>query len=69
MGCFVSMVDLYDKWNESPVLISYDRRLLPVWAVPFPAVTVCPMARAQVQLFNSSDVFFRVDEEGISNLE
>nr|XP_019556948.2 pickpocket protein 28-like [Aedes albopictus] len=69
VGCFVSMVDLYDKWNESPVLISYDRRLLPVWAVPFPAVTVCPMARAQVQLFNSSDVFFRVDEEGISNLE
>lgn len=65
----MSMVQLYEKWNENPVVISYDGRFLPVWAVPFPAVTVCPIARTQVELFNSSDVYFRFDEEGISDNE
>nr|XP_019556935.2 pickpocket protein 28-like [Aedes albopictus] len=69
VACLMSMVQLYEKWNENPVVISYDGRFLPVWAVPFPAVTVCPIARTQVELFNSSDVYFRFDEEGISDNE
>ncbi|XP_065087704.1 pickpocket protein 28-like [Ochlerotatus camptorhynchus] len=70
VACFVAIVDVYDKWNVSPVFISYDNRLHPVWAIPFPAITICPMARAQVELFNSTDVYFRIDQPaGISNLE
>lgn len=70
VACFVAIVDVYDKWNLSPVFISYDNRMHPVWAIPFPAITICPMARAQVELFNSTDVYFRIDQPaGISNLE
>ncbi|XP_062557744.1 pickpocket protein 28-like [Armigeres subalbatus] len=65
----LSMAQLYDQWKRTPVVISYSHNLFPVWAVPFPAITVCPMARARVELFNSSDVYDRIDAEGINNIE
>ncbi|XP_062557741.1 pickpocket protein 28-like [Armigeres subalbatus] len=69
LACVLAMVTLHGKWNQSPVVISYGRKLLPVWAIPFPAITVCPLSRVQVKFFNSTDVFVRLHGENISDDE
>ncbi|EDS40227.1 pickpocket [Culex quinquefasciatus] len=31
---------MYRKWDENPVIVTFDK-VTPVWAIPFPAVTIC----------------------------
>ncbi len=30
-----------DKWQTSPVLVSFDSKAVPIWEVPFPSMTIC----------------------------
>ncbi|EAT48435.1 AAEL000552-PA, partial [Aedes aegypti] len=49
--------NVYQKWNNNPVIVTFDERPLPVWALPFPAVTICPQAtiRSNINLFSRID--------------
>jgi amiloride-sensitive sodium channel len=33
---------IYEKWQLSPVIVSFAEKSTPVWEIPFPAVTICP---------------------------
>ena len=33
------------KWKTSPLLVSFDSTVTPIWNIPFPAVTICNMNR------------------------
>ncbi|XP_059083484.1 pickpocket protein 28-like [Tigriopus californicus] len=35
------------KWQESPILVSYDSTTTPIWELPFPALTICNMNKVQ----------------------
>ena len=35
------MFQIIDKWQESPVLVSFDTDVTPISEIPFPAFTVC----------------------------
>lgn len=37
---------IYDKWQLSPVIVSFAEKSTPVWQIPFPAVTICPETKA-----------------------
>lgn len=37
---------VYNKWQLSPVIVSFAEKSTPVWEIPFPAVTICPETKA-----------------------
>ncbi|KAM7363079.1 ripped pocket [Cochliomyia hominivorax] len=39
--CSNLIENIYVKWNETPVIVSFSEKSTPVWSIPFPAVTVC----------------------------
>lgn len=41
-GCSVMIHKVYNKWQLSPVIVSFAEKSTPVWQIPFPAVTICP---------------------------
>jgi amiloride-sensitive sodium channel len=42
-GCGNLIINIYNKWQQTPVIVSFAEKSTPVWSVPFPAVTVCKM--------------------------
>ncbi|CAO1421220.1 unnamed protein product [Diamesa serratosioi] len=56
-GCSYLIKQTYDKWNDSPVIVSFDQEYTPIWKIPFPAVTICPEAKFQSKFLNISNVF------------
>lgn len=54
--------DTYQKWVTSPVIVSFAKSPTPVWQVPFPAVTICPVTKSKQTIFNFTDLYHRVRE-------
>jgi amiloride-sensitive sodium channel len=44
-GYFISVV--YDKWDETPVIVSIGAKSTQLADIPFPAVTICTMNEAR----------------------
>lgn len=40
--CGLSIQDVWVKWGESPVTMSFTEKELSISAIPFPTVTICP---------------------------
>ncbi|XP_039296208.1 pickpocket protein 28-like isoform X2 [Nilaparvata lugens] len=47
---------LWIQWNESPVIVSFEEKLTPIWDVPFPAVTICSKNKVRRTVFNYTAV-------------
>ncbi|CAB4063054.1 ASICN [Lepeophtheirus salmonis] len=45
----------WEKWKESPILVSFDDDLSPIWQIPFPAVTICNMNKILKSQVNKID--------------
>ena len=41
-GCSVLIYNIYNKWQLSPVVVSFAETSTPIWKIPFPAITICP---------------------------
>ncbi len=44
-GCGNLIINIYIKWQQTPVIVSFAEKSTPVWSVPFPAVTICIMPK------------------------
>ena len=44
-GCSLLIGQMYFKWKESPIILSFAEKSTPVWEIPFPAVTICPVTK------------------------
>ncbi|KAK5641662.1 hypothetical protein RI129_010209 [Pyrocoelia pectoralis] len=42
----------YNKWMNSPVIVSFATSETPIWEIPFPAITICPLTRTDLNKFN-----------------
>ncbi|XP_039443656.1 pickpocket protein 28-like [Culex pipiens pallens] len=51
-GCGQLIINIYRKWDQSPVILSFNERSTPVWQIPFPAVTICPETKMKSQYLN-----------------
>lgn len=49
IGCSIMILKIYEKWQLSPVIVSFAEKSTPVWQIPFPAVTICPETKAMVK--------------------
>lgn len=38
---FFEIWDVYNKWRDTPVIVSFAEKPTPVYSIPFPAVTIC----------------------------
>lgn len=54
----------WSKWVRSPVIVSFNEKTTPVWAVPFPAVTICPENKSYSDLFNFTNAFLEIYHAG-----
>lgn len=39
--CFYTILDIWDKRQQKPVIVSFDDKISSIKTIPFPAVTVC----------------------------
>ncbi|KAL5291210.1 hypothetical protein ACFFRR_010551 [Megaselia abdita] len=58
------------KWNDTPVIVTFDDKSSPVWKIPFPAVTICSEVKVERSRFNFSRIFSKFkNNETISEKE
>lgn len=55
--CVNLIYTLWLKWQENPVIISFDHTLLSIGEIPFPAITLCPLTRSRMDKFNYTKVY------------
>lgn len=51
------MYSVASKWKESPVIVSFDNKPLSIGDIPFPAISICPLAKTSARKFNYTDVY------------
>ncbi|CAH1100667.1 unnamed protein product [Psylliodes chrysocephalus] len=55
-ACVYLIVQTYVKFQQSPVIVSFATTNTPIYTIPFPAVTICPLSKAKNSLFNFTKV-------------
>ncbi|KAL9702251.1 hypothetical protein quinque_005769 [Culex quinquefasciatus] len=58
-GCGKLIDGMYRKWDENPVIVTFDEKVTPVWAIPFPAVTICSETKVVRSKVNFTELFLR----------
>lgn len=74
-GCGQLIFNIYHKWDQNPVILTFNERSTPVWQIPFPAVTICPETKSKTELFNFTEAYHalvknetELDEESFNRL-
>ncbi|XP_044272614.1 pickpocket protein 28-like isoform X2 [Tribolium madens] len=58
-GCSIMIYKIYEKYETSPVIVSFATKETPLYKIPFPAVTICPEVKSDVRKFNLTNVFMK----------
>ncbi|GAB0099479.1 pickpocket protein 28 [Sergentomyia squamirostris] len=56
-GCSRLIWNVWNKWDQSPVIVSFAEKSTPVWQIPFPAVTICPETKSKREFLNYTEVY------------
>uniref|UniRef100_T1GJ31 Uncharacterized protein n=1 Tax=Megaselia scalaris TaxID=36166 RepID=T1GJ31_MEGSC len=59
-------LNIWEKWKNNPVIVSFAEKSTPVWQIPFPAVTVCPETKARQTVFNFTKVYADMTNKAIN---
>jgi hypothetical protein len=65
-GCIYVIHKTYDKWQATPVIVSYSEKYTRIFEIPFPAITICP--ENSYSLFDP-DYLWNLDDNSKSSLE
>ncbi|XP_063915458.1 pickpocket protein 28-like [Zophobas morio] len=57
--CVTLIIRTYQKWESSPVIVSFATKETPIWQIPFPAVTICPETKSLPTAFNYTDMLYK----------
>ncbi|BES87540.1 Amiloride-sensitive sodium channel [Nesidiocoris tenuis] len=63
-GYLISKV--WIKWHDSPVIVSFAETAMPIWEVPFPAITFCSEIKSRVDVFNFTDAILKYQNGSIA---
>lgn len=58
--CSSLTMNIWDKWSNNPVIISFAETRTPVWKIPFPAVTLCSETKHRKSLFKYQEVLMKI---------
>lgn len=56
--CGILINNLYTKWQLSPVIVSFAQQPTPIWKIPFPAVTICPVTKTKNNYLNFTAAYY-----------
>ncbi|KAB0792959.1 hypothetical protein PPYR_12579 [Photinus pyralis] len=54
--CATMIKQTYKKWINSPVIVSFATSETPIWEIPFPAITICPLGKTDLTKFNFKEI-------------
>ncbi|KAK5641661.1 hypothetical protein RI129_010208 [Pyrocoelia pectoralis] len=54
--CATMIKTTYNKWMNSPVIVSFATSETPIWEIPFPAITICPLMKTDLNKFNFKEI-------------
>ncbi|XP_055528659.1 pickpocket protein 28-like [Wyeomyia smithii] len=57
-GCGRLIQNIYHKWDQTPVIVSFNEKSTPIWQIPFPAVTICPETKALAKYLNITTSYY-----------
>ncbi|KAG5868208.1 hypothetical protein JTB14_028320 [Gonioctena quinquepunctata] len=63
-ACIYAIYGVYQKWVESPVIVSFATKETPIYSIPFPAITICSETKYVKDKYSHAEV-----KEKISNGE
>lgn len=66
-GCGNLIDNIYRKWEENPVIITFDEKHTAVWEIPFPAVTICPESKVKKAFLNFTESFYKFAQGNLSH--
>lgn len=55
--CLYLIFLTYQKWDRSPVIVSFATKQTPIWQIPFPSVTICPETKARQSKYNLTQMY------------
>lgn len=58
--CGYQIFYIYKKWNQRTVIVSFAEKSTSVWEIPFPAITICPITKAQKAMLNFTDIYHKM---------
>ncbi|XP_067004779.2 pickpocket protein 28 [Anabrus simplex] len=67
--CFVVIMKQWDKWQTSPVIVTFSETSTPAWNIPFPAVTFCSEMQFKQSTINFTELYMRHVENNITEEE
>jgi acid-sensing ion channel, other len=56
-GCCKLIFDVHQKFDQNPVIVTFDEKPTSISEIPFPAVTICPAPKSQKKLYNTTPMF------------
>ena len=68
VACGSLIHNVWIKWDQSPVIVSFAEKSTPVWQIPFPAVTICPETKTYMEKLNFTEVFNLLKENRSSDV-
>ncbi|XP_050514249.1 pickpocket protein 28-like [Diabrotica virgifera virgifera] len=69
-SCVYAILEVYNKWIRSPVIVTFATQETPIYSIPFPAVTICPEAKAKQALYNHTNIVRKiVDKKSLTEDE
>uniref|UniRef100_A0A034WQE2 Sodium channel protein Nach n=1 Tax=Bactrocera dorsalis TaxID=27457 RepID=A0A034WQE2_BACDO len=60
--CATLIMNIWDKWNNNPVIVSFAEKSTPVWQIPFPTVTVCTETKGRQTVLNFTDMYWKISD-------
>lgn len=57
---------LYIKWEQSPVIVSFSEKSTPIYEIPFPSVTICPETKAKKNMIDFTETYHKMLAQGRS---
>ncbi|KAL1492018.1 hypothetical protein ABEB36_012522 [Hypothenemus hampei] len=66
--CSYSIYLVSEKWKNTPIIISFANEEIPIYQIPFPAVTICPLGKSYT--YGHTKIIHKLDNsEPISETE
>ncbi|XP_035900497.1 pickpocket protein 28-like [Anopheles stephensi] len=56
-GCGSLIQTVFDKWRRDPVVVTFAEKPTPIYDIPFPAVTICPITKVKSSVLNFTAVY------------
>ncbi|XP_039442675.1 pickpocket protein 28-like [Culex pipiens pallens] len=57
-GCGNLIHNIFNKWQQDPVIVSFATKQVPIYKIPFPSVTICPEIKVKMSQLNFTQAYY-----------